>query len=229
MPAPRTPGRLQPCLVVPAEAGRQPALLPAATPARQQIHPRTLLPGRATTPRETEMIDAEFYKLLAAAKQEAAHLELRDEYTIADEMHGFCAWKNGSRIEWADRDSWETPFHRCIADAVRRGLAVRRARVVSEPPTEYIQYEHYLTTGNIAAGEDVRWLPRRYSTDLLLPGNDFWLFDGQYLLVNHFSGDGRLLEMQIDERPDVIETCDAAFRAVWERAIPHHSYILPTR
>jgi Family of unknown function (DUF6879) len=30
---------------------------------------------------------------------------------------------------------------------------------------------------NIAAGEEVRWLPRRRASDLRLPGNDFWLLD----------------------------------------------------
>lgn len=31
---------------------------------------------------------------------------------------------------------------------------------------------------NVKAGEEVRWLPRRQASDLALPGNDFWLFDG---------------------------------------------------
>jgi hypothetical protein len=31
---------------------------------------------------------------------------------------------------------------------------------------------------NAAAGEDVRWLPRRRASDLALPGTDFWVLDG---------------------------------------------------
>lgn len=29
------------------------------------------------------------------------------------------------------------------------------------------------------AGEDVRWLPDRRTSDIALPGDDFWLFDGR--------------------------------------------------
>jgi hypothetical protein len=65
-----------------------------------------------------------------------------------------------------------TPFHQSVADAVARGVTVRRARVVSEPVGDYIRYEHACTAQNIAAGEDVRWLPRRLASDLLIPGND---------------------------------------------------------
>jgi hypothetical protein len=60
-----------------------------------------------------------------------------------------------------------------IADTVARGVIVRRARVVSEPVSEYIRWEHYVTHANVTAGEDVRWLPRRRATDIPLPGNDF--------------------------------------------------------
>ena len=43
---------------------------------------------------------------------------------------------------------------------------MRRARVVSEPVTDYIRYEHDLTFANVAAGELVRWLPRRNAADI---------------------------------------------------------------
>ncbi len=43
---------------------------------------------------------------------------------------------------------------------------------------------------NIAAGEQVRWLPRRRAVDLCLPVNDYWLFDNRLLRLHYFSGDG---------------------------------------
>jgi len=73
----------------------------------------------------------------------------------------------------------------------RVGSKIRRARVVSEPVTEYIRFEHAITADlNVAAGEQVRWLPRRRASDLALPGSDFWLFDDQLIIFNHFAGDG---------------------------------------
>jgi biotin operon repressor len=49
---------------------------------------------------------------------------------------------------------------------------------VSEPVIDYIRFEHAITaTVNIAAGEQVRWLPQRQCSDLCLPVNDFWVLD----------------------------------------------------
>ncbi|MFE5863718.1 DUF6879 family protein [Streptomyces virginiae] len=41
---------------------------------------------------------------------------------------------------------------------------------------------------NPHAGEQVRRLPRRQASDIALPGNDCWVFDGEMVLFNRFSG-----------------------------------------
>lgn len=74
------------------------------------------------------------------------------------------------------------------------------------------------------ADEEVRWLPRRRTAEIALPGNDFWLFDGAVLRVHHFSGDGVVVEDEITKDPELVKLCSAAFEAVWERAVPHHLY-----
>ncbi len=103
---------------------------------------------------------------------------------------------------------------------------MRRARIVSEPISDYIRYEYDGTFTNIAAGEDVRWLPRRHTFDLALPGVDFWLFDGTTVIFNHFTGDGQWAEpaMELCVDSAVATLCASAFEAVWERAIPHAKY-----
>src|SRR5213078_2293926 len=99
---------------------------------------------------------------------------------------------------------------------VGRGVEVRRARIVSEPVSEYIRFEHYLTPFvNVRAGEQVRWLPRRRATDLALPGNDFWLLDGRIVLVNHFTGEGESADHDVLEDPALAKLCATAFEAVW--------------
>ncbi|WP_438948653.1 DUF6879 family protein [Streptomyces atratus] len=60
-----------------------------------------------------------------------------------------------------------------LPEKAARGVRVLRARVVSEPVTEYIRFEHAITDANLRAGEEVRWLPRRRASTLALPGNDF--------------------------------------------------------
>lgn len=77
-----------------------------------------------------------------------------------------------------------------VQDAVARGVVMRRARIVSEPVTDYIRYEHAITPLNLQVGEDVRWLPRRRASDIPLPGNDFWLLDERLMQFHHFTGTG---------------------------------------
>ncbi|MER7850121.1 DUF6879 family protein [Kitasatospora sp. NPDC096077] len=162
-----------------------------------------------------------FAELLERCHRSAVHLELRDSYAPTDR---FEAWQRGERVNWEDRPSWWHPYDQLITDTVARGVAIRRARIVSEPVSDYIRWEHYVTRANITAGEQVRWLPRRLATNIPLPGNDFWLFDGALLRVHHFSGDGVVVEDEITVDPATVKLCSSAFEAVWERARPHHLY-----
>jgi hypothetical protein len=111
-------------------------------------------------------------------------------------------------------------------EAVVRLSFVRRARVVAEPVTDYIRFEHSTTDSNVNAGELVRWLPRRPARDLLLPANDYWVFDGQRVQYNFFSGDGAFVGNAVSDDPAVVKRCAAAFEAVWEQAVPHQEYRL---
>ncbi|GHF47280.1 hypothetical protein GCM10010218_30760 [Streptomyces mashuensis] len=162
-----------------------------------------------------------FAELLASTAHSAVHLELRDGYGDNPRLQ---AWRRGGRIDWNDRVSWWRDFHEQIAQAVHRGVTVRRARIVSEPVSEYIRWEHYVTHANVEAGEEVRWLPRRLATDLLLPPNDYWLFDDRVARIHHFAGDGSHVEDELCSDPGLLKQLASAFEAVWERAVPHASY-----
>ncbi|GAB2584210.1 hypothetical protein GCM10027168_16330 [Streptomyces capparidis] len=170
--------------------------------------------------------DPGFDELLAAAKRSAVHLEMRDSYGVGDEAGDYERWKRtGGRDIDPTSDYW-APWVELVRSTVARGVVVRRARVVSEPVTDYIRYEHAGTVVNLHAGELVRWLPRRQASDIALPGNDCWIFDGSTVLFNHFSGDGDWSEPRWEVRtePAVAEMASGAFEAVWERAVPHEKY-----
>jgi hypothetical protein len=108
---------------------------------------------------------------------------------------------------------------------VARGIKFRRARIVSEPLADFIKFEYAITSDlNIAAGEQVRWLPRRRASDLCLPGNDLWVFDNRFIRFSHFAGNGEFLEDELCDDPAVVKMCARAFEAVWDRAIPHAEY-----
>ncbi|MGC5361834.1 DUF6879 family protein [Streptomyces sp. DT24] len=165
-----------------------------------------------------------FDDLIHGCVRSAVHLEMRDAYAVDYEDGPFAAWKKGFRHDPADRASWWRPWLDLMSETVVRGVVVRRARIVSEPVSEYIRYEHSGTFTNVAAGEVVRWLPRRHASDIALPGNDFWLFDDQWVHWNHFAGDGSSTGAEITDEPAAAGLCFSAFEAVWERATPHEEY-----
>ncbi|MDX2794062.1 DUF6879 family protein [Streptomyces scabiei] len=165
-----------------------------------------------------------FAELLAGCGRSAVHLETRDVYGVVEEDEDFAAWRAGHRYNLDDRTTWWNSFHDAVADAVARGVTMRRARVVSEPLSDYIRFEHSCTPQNLAAGEDVRWLPRRLASDLLLPGNDLWIFDDRLIRFSLFDGTGRFVEDVMEDSADVVKRHAEAFEAVWTRAVPHEDY-----
>lgn len=164
-----------------------------------------------------------FAELLAATTTSAVHLEMRDAYTPRDP--DFLAWLGGTPVDSLVR----SPDHQQWADLVRahvaRGVTFRRARVVSEPLADFIRFEHEMTGPlNIAAGEQVRWLPRRRASDLALPGNDCWVLDGKIVRFGFFAGDGEFTGEEITSDPVMARFCADAFEAVWDRAVDHQHY-----
>ncbi|MFI9393483.1 DUF6879 family protein [Streptomyces bauhiniae] len=43
----------------------------------------------------------------------------------------------------------------------------------------------------------MRWLLRRRTTDLAVPGTDFWVFDRTPALFHHFTGEGQLARLVV--------------------------------
>ncbi|MCI3245320.1 DUF6879 family protein [Streptomyces spinosisporus] len=163
-----------------------------------------------------------FEELFRDCRESAVHLEMRDSYMKSDPS--YVDWTAGIAIDPAER--W-ADWLALVTEATSRGVKVRRARIVSEPVSQYIRFEYEVTNGlNIAAGEEVRWLPRRRTTGIALPGNDFWLFDSALLLVNHFDGNGECLDPVLSTDPQEIKLCADAFESVWQLGIPHTDYEL---
>ncbi|WP_103528311.1 DUF6879 family protein [Streptomyces sp. SM12] len=168
----------------------------------------------------------DFSDLIRSVRESAVHLEMRDGYGVDNEIEGFTAWRQGHRLDPADRGSWWRPWLDLVEEVTGKGVVIRRARIVSEPVSEYIAFEHSGTFTNVAAGEQIRWLPRRRASDLALPGNDFWLFDSRLVQFNVFDGVGRWVHTDQTQDSAVAKLCSEAFEAVWERAIPHEKYVV---
>jgi len=157
---------------------------------------------------------------LSICTRSALKLELRDVYMTDDP--GYLAWLSGDVDGAVATYAYWT---RTARAAVSRGVSMRRVRVVSMPVTQYISFEHAVTDQvNIAAGEVVRWLPRRQASPICLPGNDVWVFDDRVVQFFHFSGDGAYLGDEVTDNSEVVRQCANAFLAAWEHAIDHYDF-----
>ena len=160
-----------------------------------------------------------FGELIAATVSSAVHLEMRDAYTPDDPR--FRDWQDGKLLPEHANPEWSA----IVRSHTARGVHFRRTRVVSEPLAPFIRYEYEVTAAvSITAGEQVRWLPRRRGTDLCLPRNDYWVFDGRLVRFHYFSGTGEIVEDELADDPSIVKLCAQAFEAAWERAIPHDLY-----
>lgn len=166
----------------------------------------------------------DFAELLRGAQHTAVHLEMRDSYGVGDEAEDFERFKRTGEVDNNPNASFWPEWVPLVTDAISRGVVMRRARIVSEPVTDYIRYEHAITPVNLSAGELVRWLPRRQASDIALPGNDFWLIDGRLALFHFFTGEGDWAGHEFTENPAAVQLCASAFEAVWERGITHEKY-----
>jgi hypothetical protein len=160
-----------------------------------------------------------FSDLIAATTRSAVHLELRDTYD--PETPQYREWLAGTPRPVPANPEW----FRFVREHTARGVRFRRARIVSEPLSDYIRFEHEATAGlNVAAGEEVRWLPRRLARGLSVPVNDYWVFDDRLVRLGYFAGNGTYLDDELTDDPEIVRTCAEAFERVWELAIPHADY-----
>jgi hypothetical protein len=108
-------------------------------------------------------------------------------------------WKAGVHVDPVERFR---DWYDLIVAAVARGVEVRRARIISEPVTDFIRHEYEVTPDlNIRAGERVRWLPRRLASDLAL------------VRFGYFAGDGTYLGHEMVDDPTVVQWREKGQRA----------------
>ena len=165
--------------------------------------------------------DEEFDKLLSSGfEHEANHLEMRDAYGTAVELPHMAQWAAGE----PDDLEWLQGWSATLREHVKAGRSVRRARIVSEPLSDYQRWSYSIADPMVEAGEDIHWVPRRLVSSVALPGNDFYLFDDRLALFLLYSGNGLSAGMLSSTDPADLRLCRSAFEAVWKLSIPHRAY-----
>ncbi|MFD7156457.1 DUF6879 family protein [Kribbella sp. NPDC059898] len=159
-------------------------------------------------------------ELLKTFKRSSIHLETRDAYGTEVELPYMAKWAAGEPddLEWLQ--DWCTT----VRGHVAAGRTIKRARIVSEPLSDYQRWTLTIAKPIVEAGEDERFVPRRQVSELSFPGNDYYVFDDERVVFLHYSGAGLNNALTTTTNPATVEMCQQAFEQVWPLAIPFSEY-----
>lgn len=148
-------------------------------------------------------------------------LETLDEYRDPSEEEALRLFLNhGGPVQ---RTQW---WYEHVRKSLRDGKVMARVHVVSEPLSDYVRFEvaAYLVNG-VAAGEDIRILPRRHAKTLDLAPFDYWLMDSKIAYVLSYDDTGVMTQVKETTDAGTISACcrwrDVAMRA----AVPVRDYL----
>lgn len=166
------------------------------------------------------------FEMLRTAKTSAWHFETRDAWALGEGPHrdSFEEFMRTGTVDDSPDATFRSGWLPVVREAVARGIEFRRLRLISEPVTDYIRWEHALTAANVAVGEQVRWLPRRLCMDLAVVPVDFWIVDGSAVRFGLYSGDGEFAGYESRSEPGIAKLVSSTFATAWERGIPHNQY-----
>ncbi|GAA1718884.1 hypothetical protein GCM10009765_79110 [Fodinicola feengrottensis] len=150
----------------------------------------------------------------------AFHLEVQDSYHTPEESGPFDLFLAGEPDDFA----WHQPYLRLVRDATAAGKGVARVRVVTVPHVDYTRWGMTVAEHNIAAGEDIRWLPRHLPDTGTLPTDDFWLFDDEHVVFTIFEPSGRFAGGASTTDPVIVDYCRTTRDRLWAQATPHADY-----
>ena len=165
--------------------------------------------------------DEAYYALFRAFARTAFHLEVQDSYHTPDEAGPFQLF-----LACQDDDfGWHQPWLNLVRNVTATGKIIKRARVVTVPHGDYTRWGLTVAPHNIAAGEDIRWLPRYLIDADTLSADDYWLFDDDLVVFTVFEPNGRFAGGVATRDPQIVSYCRDVRDRVWAAAIPHSEYV----
>ncbi|MET8364122.1 DUF6879 family protein [Micromonospora sp. NPDC005194] len=162
-----------------------------------------------------------FDDLFRTFSRTAFHLEVQDTYETPEESEPLKLFLEGK----PDDFGWHQSWLQLVEEATSVGRSVTRARVVTVPHVDYTRWGLTVAELNIAAGEDIRWLPRHHAEGIDLPPDDFWLFDDERVVFTVFEPSGQFVGGAETTDRHIVERCRSVHQQVWQRAVPHAAYV----
>ncbi|MDX3019848.1 DUF6879 family protein [Streptomyces acidiscabies] len=174
---------------------------------------------RDETPR---LIDAEeeFDRLFTTFKHTAWRLETRRRYASDEATDTWAQFTAGRPVEWDYDDDW----CRNVRAQTEAGKRFERVRLVDSPATPGQLYLRSNAVRNCAVGEDIRNLLRADANQLLLPDEDFWLFDSRLVARLIFDDEDNLTGAELITEPAAVNRYCQARDAAWHYAVPYDQF-----
>ncbi|MQA07248.1 MAG: hypothetical protein GEU98_01625 [Pseudonocardiaceae bacterium] len=130
-------------------------------------------------------------------------------------------WRDGLGRDPED----DRPWVEYIQGLRRHGIPFERARVLTDPLTEYLQCQLDFTYMNVDAGEDIRWVQQADAAALGMPAYDYYLIDSARVAMLDFSDDGTLADVRTSSDEEVLAEHRRWRDVIWPHAVPHKRYL----
>ena len=138
--------------------------------------------------------EKEFSALLRSFERDAFHFEAQPAYALDYEREEFERFLKG-RPRAPDEIGWWKPWLDRMRQYAAEGRRVSRVRIVDEPPTDYQRWLLWAVPWHAETGEDIRYMPRSRAERTGLPLDaDWWLLDGERVIVTRFTDGGEIRE-----------------------------------
>ncbi|WP_433654006.1 DUF6879 family protein [Nocardia sp. CA-128927] len=160
--------------------------------------------------------------LILSARVSAFHMEVRDTYAEPEESEPLRRFINGEPepSDGYDKDDWID----LVEKMTGRGVTMSRVRVVTVPHSDYQRWLLSVAGSSVAAGEDIRYLPRHLVGPEDVPSDDWWLLDGQQVAFNLVDRDGRPAGAAVTTDPEIIGYCERVKDRLWQLATRYREY-----
>jgi hypothetical protein len=165
------------------------------------------------------LTDDEFDQQIFGAQRYAWRWEQQPAYEVGyetEKLAAFLAGRPETPTDNPDMVSYLDAVQAMTADGRRLG----RVRVVDDPPTGYQRWLRWMDQWSRAAGEEIHYLSRTLLRQMgrppVEPDTDWWLIDGEKLIIMRFApdGSGRRLEAEL-----VIDEPEVRLARLWRLAV----------
>jgi hypothetical protein len=146
--------------------------------------------------------DNEFDARIFGARQYAWRWEQQPAYEIGYESKKLAAFLAGRRESPLDNPGMVDYLNQ-VRRMTLSGRRLGRVRVLDEPPTGYQLWLQWMDRWSRAAGEEIHYLSRSLLRQMgrppVEPDADWWLIDGEQLIIMRYSADatGRRTETEL--------------------------------